>query len=301
MLDFGGHNKANTIFPIGHFMKEIIEKTIKTQQIGGTITGIPSGFLKLDNFTNGFHRSELIVIAARPSMGKTAFILNIASFISLKLNYAIGFFSLEMNTLQLVQRIISAETQIDLFRIRNGDLKHKELVKIIKISKVISHSSFYIDETPSINILKFKERCHYMATYHHVQIIFVDYLQLIHNVLNVDNRSTEIAEISQNLKAISRELNIPIIVVSQLNRNVENRLNKRPLMCDLRESGSIEQDADIILFLYRKEYYTNNIKKDNDKGLTEIILSKNRNGPIGTFFVKFYNNIIKFVNLTEVK
>ena len=291
------YNRLNKIVPVGYYLKTIIEMIIKQQKREILINGKPSGFIKLDNLTNGFHNGELIILAARPSMGKTAMALNIATFMCLELKYSIVFFSFEMSTLQLVQRIISSESKIDLFKIRTGNLTYQELMNIIKISKILGKIPLYIDDACSANIDDLCKCCRKFVQKYRIQLIFIDYLQLLYDKNIFNNKAFEISNISKKLKSIGKELNIPIIILSQLNRNVETRYNKKPMMSDLRESGAIEQDADLIIFLYRDEYYLKQAISRNKKGLTDIILAKNRNGPIGKFYLKFFGSIVKFVNL----
>lgn len=300
ILSINTRNSIKEINPIGNYIKKAVEQIIKSQKSKSIITGISSGFYNLDKLTNGFHDGELIVIAARPSMGKTALTLNIASFISLTLNIPIAFFSLEMGIFQLIQRILSSQTKIDLLRLKNGLLNHKELLSIIKIAKNIGHSNLFIDETPNLTISDLQKRCRIIVHKYKIKIIIIDYLQLMQGSIKRDSKTMEITEISQGLKTIARELSISIITVSQLNRSVENRINKIPIMSDLRESGAIEQDADIIIFLYREEYYLRDKTPSNKRGISEIIISKNRNGPIGSFILKFQNNITKFINIDNI-
>jgi len=299
IINLHQRNSNVRIFPIGNFLKVAIENIIKLQKSNGKLNGIPSGFIKLDNLMNGFQNGELTIIAARPSMGKTALAFNISTFISLRLNIEVAFFSLEMSILSLVQRILSSETQIDLLKIKSGSLSYGELCSIVKVSKKIGFAPLYIDEVMDIDIHNFKKRCHFIVRQHNIKIIIIDYLQLL-KMNTQSSKLNSITEISKELKLLGRKLNIPVLVVSQLNRNVEARTDKRPIMSDLRESGTIEQDADAILFLYREEYY---LKKNVDstyKGLTEILLAKNRNGPVGSFFLKFFTNITKFINLSGI-
>jgi len=297
ILSINTRNSIKEINPIGNYIKKAVEQIIKAQKSKGLITGISSGFVNFDKLTNGFHAGELIVIAARPSMGKTALTLNIASFISFKLKIPIAFFSLEMGAFQLIQRILSSETKIDLLRLKNGLLNHKELLTIIQIAKNIGYSNLFIDETPNLTISDLQKRCRIIVHKYKIKIIIIDYLQLMQSSTRKDSKTMEITEISQGLKTIARELSISIITVSQLNRSVENRINKRPIMSDLRESGAIEQDADVVIFLYREEYYLRDETPFNKRGISEIIISKNRNGPIGSFLLKFQNNITKFINI----
>jgi replicative DNA helicase len=260
------------------------------------IIGIASGFSDLDRLTSGFHAGELVIVAGRPSMGKTSFSLNIAAHIAIKEQLPVGFFSLEMGSEQLIQRLVSSEAYIDLSNLRRGYVNNEESSKLTAAYGKLADSDIYIDDSPSLSIETLKNKCRRLAYANNVKIIFIDYLQLMSSLNNYDNKATEISEISKGLKAIAREHNIPIVALSQLNRSVELRINKRPIMSDLRESGAIEQDADIVIFLYNEDYYSRDKTSGKHIGLAEIIISKNRNGPTGKLELKFFNNITRFVN-----
>jgi replicative DNA helicase len=261
---------------------------------GGT-TGIPSGFPDLDKMTSGFQRSDLIIVAARPSVGKTAFALNIAQNVGVRAKESVAIFSLEMSATQLVQRMICAEANVDAGRMRTGYLEADDWEKLTMAIGSLSEAEIYIDDSPSITVADIRAKCRRLKKERGLGMILIDYLQLIHGRgHSSDNRQQEVSEISRTLKAIARELEVPVIALSQLSRGVEQRQDKRPLMSDLRESGSIEQDADIVAFLYRDDYYNPETEKKN---IIEIIISKQRNGPTGTVELVFLKNFNKFVSV----
>lgn len=273
-------------------------KRLETLSMNKTsLVGLSSGFRDLDHLTSGLQEGELIVIAARPSMGKTAFTLNIASHVAMKTKSAVAFFSLEMGAEQLVHRLIGAEARMDLSELRRGTVPKNEYSDLIAAAGDLGQSPLYIDETPSLSIAEMRNKCRRMVKRHDVKLVIVDYLQLMTGPEGYDNKATEVAEISKGLKSIARELKIPVIALSQLNRGVESRTDKRPMMSDLRESGAIEQDADVIAFLYREEYYLRDKTPDDKKGIAEVIIAKNRNGPTGQFELRFFNHITRFTDL----
>lgn len=280
---------------------ELVQAAIKRLEVmynnKSPITGISSGFTDLDKLTSGFQPGELIVIAARPSMGKTAFTLNVAAHAAMRTNTPAAFFSLEMGADQLVQRLIGAEARLDLSNLRRGMVQRHEFAQLIKAAGELGEAPLYIDESPSLSILELRNKCRRMATQYGVKMVLVDYLQLMTGPESSENKATEVGEISKGLKTIARELNVPVIALSQLNRGVENRTDKRPMMSDLRESGAIEQDADVIAFLYREEYYLRDKTPDDKIGVAEVIVAKNRNGPTGSLELRFFNNITRFVDL----
>ena len=262
-----------------------------------SLVGLSSGFQDFDRLTSGLQPGELVIIAARPSMGKTAFTLNIASHVAMRTQTPVAFFSLEMGAEQLVHRLIGAEARLDLSNLRRGMVQRNEFAQLVAAAGQLGESPLYIDETPALSISDMRNKCRRMALRHDVKLIIVDYLQLMTGPTNYDNKATEVAEISKGLKSIARELKVPVIALSQLNRGVESRTDKRPMMSDLRESGAIEQDADVIAFLYREEYYLRDKTPEDKLGIAEIIIAKNRNGPTGQFELKFFSNITRFVDL----
>ncbi len=261
----------------------------------GDITGIPSGFVELDKMTAGFQRNDLIIVAARPSVGKTAFALNISQNVATRAGENVAIFSLEMGASQLVQRMLCAEGNIDAQRMRTGALNTEDWQKLTMAMGSLSKAGIYIDDTPGIKVSDIRAKCRRLKQEQGLGLIMIDYLQLIvGNGRSGENRQQEVSEISRSLKAIARELEVPVIALSQLSRGVESRQDKRPMMSDIRESGSIEQDADIVAFLYRDDYYD---KETENQNIIEIIIAKQRNGPVGTVELAFIKEYNKFVNL----
>ena len=259
----------------------------------GDITGVPSGFQDLDNQISGFQNSDLIVLAARPSMGKTALALNIARNAAIKNDMKLGFFSLEMSTQQLTERLLSSEAEISSHLVRTGKLPKRDWSKLSEAANSLSQAKIYIDDSPGLNIMELRAKARQMKLDKNINMILVDYLQLLHKQGKVESRQQEISYISRSLKALAKELDIPIIALSQLSRAPESRSDHRPIMSDLRESGAIEQDADIVLFIFRKFVYS---KDEEDKGIAELIVSKHRNGPTGVVKLSFIDDYAKFEN-----
>jgi replicative DNA helicase len=261
----------------------------------GEVTGIPTGFTELDRMTSGFQRSDFIIVAARPSVGKTAFALNIAQNVATKTNENVAIFSLEMSAQQLVMRMLCAEGNINAQNLRTGRLTPEDWGKLTMAMGSLSNAGIYIDDTPSIRVSDIRAKCRRLKQESGLGMVVIDYLQLIQGSgRNRENRQQEVSEISRSLKALARELEVPVIALSQLSRSVEQRQDKRPMMSDIRESGSIEQDADIVAFLYRDDYYN---KDSENKNIIEIIIAKQRNGPVGTVQLAFIKEYNKFVNL----
>ncbi|MGG3278825.1 replicative DNA helicase [Paenibacillus solani] len=270
------------------------EERYKTKDINRGVTGTPSGFADLDRMTAGFQKNDLIIVAARPSVGKTAFALNIAQNVGIHAKETVAVFSLEMSAGQLVQRMICAEGQIDASRMRSGRFEDDDWEKMSSAVGLLSGADIHIDDTPGITVNEIRAKCRRLKKEKGLGMILIDYLQLIQgNGRRGANRQEEVSQISRTLKQIARELEVPVIALSQLSRGVEQRQDKRPMMSDLRESGSIEQDADIVAFLYRDDYYNQESEKKN---LIEIIIAKQRNGPVGTVELVFLKNFNKFVN-----
>jgi replicative DNA helicase len=271
---------------------------LKKKSLTPSLPGLSSGFYDLDLLTQGFQKSDLIIIAGRPSMGKTALGLNIAINVIKKSKLPVLIFSLEMSKEQIMYRLLAMETNISQLRLRNGKIYQTDWIKLNKIIKILSKLPFFIDDTPDLSIQDIRAKIKTLV-FEQTQIglIIIDYLQLMQNSkLKLENRVQELSIITRSLKTIAREFNIPIIALSQLSRNVENRIDKRPILSDLRESGSIEQDADLVLMLYRTKYYNANQNNEENSYLTEIILAKHRNGPIGTIKLKFDEKRTKFLN-----
>jgi replicative DNA helicase len=275
-------------------LKEAMAKIEELNAFEGDITGIPTGYQEFDRLTAGLQPSDLIIVAGRPSMGKTAFAMNIAEHAAIKHGKSVAVFSMEMASLQLVMRMFSSVGQIDQNRIRTGSLEDMDWPKLTSAMNLLHKSKIFIDDTPALSPAELRARARRLKREHDIDLIVVDYLQLMSVPDNRENRATEIAEISRSLKTIAKELNVPVIALSQLNRALEQRPNKRPLMADLRESGAIEQDADLIVFIYRDDFYN---KESGDKGKAEIIIGKHRNGSTGTVFLAFQGPWMRFVNL----
>lgn len=263
-------------------------------QSKGAITGLSTGFSDFDQMTSGFQPGDMIVIAGRPSMGKTSFAMNIAEYAAIKQEKPVMVFSLEMPAEQLALRMISSLGRIDQHKVRTGQLSDSDWPRVTSAVSVLSESQLYIDDTPSLSPMELRTRARRVARKHGgLSLIVIDYLQLMTSPSNRENRTNEISEISRSLKAIAKEFNVPVIALSQLNRGLEQRTDKRPVMSDLRESGAIEQDADVIAFIYRDEVYN---EDSPHKGTAEIIIRKQRNGPIGDFRVTFLGQYTRFEN-----
>ncbi|MEH7014399.1 replicative DNA helicase [Neobacillus niacini] len=282
-----------------HNIKDVLVRTYdnieEMHNRVGEITGISTGFAELDRMTAGFQRNDLIIVGARPSVGKTAFALNIASNVAIKTGENVAIFSLEMGAEQLVMRMLCSEGNIDAQRLRTGSLTDDDWGKLTMAMGALSNSGIFIDDTPGVRISDIRSKCRRLKQEHGLGMILIDYLQLILGSGRAgENRQQEVSEISRSLKQLARELKVPVIALSQLSRGVEQRQDKRPMMSDIRESGSIEQDADIVAFLYRDDYYD---KESENKNIIEIIIAKQRNGPTGTVSLAFVKEYNKFVNL----
>lgn len=268
------------------------------------LSGVPSGFTDLDRMTSGWQRSDLVIVAARPSMGKTAFVLSMARQMAVDHKAPVAFFSLEMSSIQLVNRLIVAESGISSEKIRNGKLDPHEWTQLVVKIKDLTDAKIFIDDTPALSIFEFRAKCRRLKAQYDVGIIVIDYLQLMTGPTETKgNREQEVSTISRSLKAIAKELNVPIIALSQLNRSVETRGgNKRPQLSDLRESGAIEQDADVVIFIHRPEYYgfTEDEEGNSLMGLAEIILAKHRNGAVGDIKLRFQKEMARFSDLDDV-
>ena len=261
------------------------------------ITGVPSGFIELDYRTAGFHGSDLVLIAARPAMGKTAFALNIATYAAVKANIPVAVFSLEMSKEQLVNRILCSEAMVDSNKVRTGKLEEDDWTKLAEAIGPLSEAEMYIDDTPGINIMEIRAKCRKLKLEKNIGLVVIDYLQLIQGTnKRGGSREQEISEISRSLKILAKELNIPVIALSQLSRAAEQRPDHRPMLSDLRESGAIEQDADIVMFLYGDDYYNEDSEKKN---IAEVIIAKHRGGSTGTVELLWLGNYTKFVNIEK--
>lgn len=282
--------------PIRQIVMNAMDKIEIAAKNKGSVTGIPTGFIDLDYRTAGMQPSDLVLIAARPSMGKTAFVLNIAQHVAFKQNKTVAIFSLEMSKEQLVNRMFSLESNVDAQHLRTGQLSDQEWEKLIESAGVIGRSNLIIDDTPGISISELRSKCRKYKMEHNLSMIIIDYLQLMSGSGRSESRQNEISEISRSLKAIARELSVPVLALSQLSRAVEQRPDHRPMLSDLRESGAIEQDADVVMFIYRDDYYHKDSEK---KGVAEIIVAKQRNGPIGTVDLVWLPEYTKFANLKK--
>lgn len=289
--------KRNTgdFVPIRDVVLNALDKIEKASKTSGNVTGLPTGFLDLDYKTAGFQPSDLILVAARPSMGKTAFVLNIAQHMAFKANKSVAIFSLEMSKEQLVNRLFSLESQVDAQALRTGNLKDSDWEKLIEGAGIIGKSKLIIDDTPSISISELRSKCRKYKLEHGLDIIIIDYLQLMTGKVGsrTESRQQEVSDISRALKGLARELNVPVVALSQLSRAVESRPDKRPMLSDLRESGAIEQDADVVMFIYRDDYYNPDTQLKN---VAEIIIAKQRNGSIGPIKLAWLPQYTKFAN-----
>ncbi len=282
--------------PIREIVMNAINKIEIASKNKGVVTGIPTGFIDLDYRTAGMQPSDLILVAARPSMGKTAFVLNIAQYVAFKQKQTTAIFSLEMSKEQLVNRLFSLESKVDSQHIRTGNLTDTEWEQLIESAGIIGKSDLIIDDTPGIGISELRSKCRKYKLEFDLKLIIIDYLQLMSGGGRTDSRQQEISDISRSLKALARELQVPVIALSQLSRAVEQRPDHRPMLSDLRESGAIEQDADVVMFIYRDDYYN----KDTEiKGVAEIIIAKQRNGPIGTVNLAWLPDYTKFANIQK--
>lgn len=291
--------KRNTgeFVPIRQIVMNAMDKIEKASKSSGNVTGIATGFIDLDYRTAGMQPSDLILVAARPSMGKTAFVLNIAQHVAFKLDQTTAIFSLEMSKEQLVNRLFSLESRVDSQHLRTGNLSDAEWEKLIESAGVIGKSNLIIDDTPGISISELRSKCRKYKLEHDLKLIIIDYLQLMSGSgRGSDSRQQEISDISRSLKALARELSVPVVALSQLSRAVEQRPDHRPMLSDLRESGAIEQDADVVMFIYRDDYYNKDTEK---RGIAEIIIAKQRNGPIGTVELVWLPDYTKFANLQK--
>ncbi len=288
---------TDSFVPIRQVVMNAMDQIEKASKNKGSVTGIATGFIDLDYRTAGMQPSDLVLIAARPSMGKTAFVLNIAQHVAFKLEQTVAIFSLEMSKEQLVSRLFSLESKVDAQKLRTGNLSDNDWEKLIETAGVIGKSNLIIDDTPGITIGEMRSKCRKYKLEYDLKMIIIDYLQLMSGSgSRNDSRQQEISDISRSLKALARELGVPVLALSQLSRAVEQRPDHRPMLSDLRESGAIEQDADVVMFIYRDDYYNKDTEK---KGIAEIIVAKQRNGPIGTIELVWLPEYTKFANMQK--
>ncbi len=309
ILEISNRKKKSDFTAISDVLMDSVQDIEKMLNNKGGLTGLPTGFTDLDKLTSGLHPSDFIILAARPSMGKTAFALNLVQNVALRAHKkmeddtprSVAFFSLEMSKEQLVNRMLCAEAKIDSQRLRVGEMADSDWTELWNACDVLSKAKIFIDDTPGITAMDMRSRARRLKVEHGLDLIVIDYLQLMQGSgksKNGDNRQQEVSEISRSLKALARELNVPVIALSQLSRSVEARQVKRPMLSDLRESGSLEQDADIVAFLYREDYYNPESENPN---VTELIIAKHRNGPVDTVNLFFQKNFTKFVSLSKIK
>ncbi|MBQ7433847.1 MAG: replicative DNA helicase [Lachnospiraceae bacterium] len=282
--------------PIQDVVLEVVDNIERAARNKGAVTGIPTGFTDLDNRTCGMQPADLVLIAARPSMGKTAFVLNMAEYMAIRNQYTTAIFSLEMSKEQLVNRLLAMHSHVDSQSLRTGHLSERDWESIVDSSGVIAGSKLIIDDTPGISVGEMRSKCRKYKLEHNLKCVIIDYIQLMSgsSTRKNDSRQQEVSDISRSLKQMARELGVPVIALSQLSRACEARQDHRPMLSDLRESGAIEQDADVVMFLYRDEYYN---KDTEDKGVAEVIIAKQRNGPIGTVKLLWIGELTKFANM----
>lgn len=289
---------SDEFVPIRQVVMNAMNRIEQASRNKGSVTGIPTGFTDLDFKTSGMQPSDLVLIAARPSMGKTAFVLNIAQYVAFKKDMPVVIFSLEMSKEQLIERMFSLESSVDAQKIRNGQLNDQDWERLIESAGVIGKSKLMIDDTPGITVSELRSKCRKLKLEHGLSMIIIDYMQLMSGSGRTDSRQQEISDISRALKGLARELQVPVLALSQLNRSVEQRPDHRPMLSDLRESGAIEQDADLVMFIYRDDYYHPDTEK---KGISEIIIAKQRRGPIGTVELAWLAEYTKFANLERAR
>jgi len=285
-------------FHIGDVLQKTLEIINELSKKDSIVTGLPSGFYELDRLTTGFHKGDLVIIAARPAMGKTSLALSIIHHVSVVENIPSAFFSLEMSKEQIAMRLLCNEARIPLRKVRSGFLTREELEVITEKVLEMKNAPIFVDDTAALSILDLRAKARKLKREKDIQLIIIDYLQLMRSSRRVENRQQEVAEISRGLKGLAKDLDIPVIALAQLSRQTEMRSDKRPQLADLRESGSIEQDADMVMFIHRPEYYKKNPTPE-EKGIAEIIIAKQRNGPTGTVKLAFIKEITKFENLAK--
>ena len=283
--------------PVNQALSEAFDVLQTRYAAGGSVTGLPTGYTELDELTAGLQPTDLLILAARPAMGKTTLALNIAEHAAIKTKKAVVVFSMEMSASQLALRLISSNGRVNAQRLRNGQLEDEDWSRVTGAIRMLRDAKIFIDDTPGLSPDVLRAKSRRLKREHDVGLIVVDYLQLMAVPGNKENRATEISEISRSLKHLAKELNVPVIALSQLNRSLEQRADKRPVMADLRESGAIEQDADVIMFIYRDDYY--NKENSPDQGLAEVIIGKQRNGPTGSIKLKFFGEYTRFDNLSH--
>ncbi|MBF0532355.1 MAG: replicative DNA helicase [Candidatus Omnitrophica bacterium] len=296
IFDIADMKEKHQTVHIKDVIKANIEKLDLLYQKKQHVTGLPTGFTEIDKYTSGLQKSDLIIIAARPSMGKTALAMSIAERAAIDYNAAVGVFSLEMSKEQLVQRLLCSQAKVDAQKVRTGFFSSAEWPKLTKAASQLSAAKIFIDDTPAISALELRAKARRLKASQDIQLIVLDYIQLMRSTKASESRQQEISEISRSLKALARELEVPVIALSQLSRAVESRQDHKPQLSDLRESGAIEQDADVVILLLREEYYNST---EENRGVADVIIAKQRNGPVGTVKLQFTKEFIRFENLAH--
>ena len=298
VFDIVQRRNTGDYVPINKIVQNSIMRVSAASKLKGNVTGIPTGFIDLDYRTSGMQKSDLVLVAARPSMGKTAFVLNMAQYMAFECNKTVAIFSLEMSSEQLVNRLLAMEARIDAQKLRNGSLEDQDWESLLESAGTVAKSNLIIDDRAS-SLAEIRSKCRKFKLEHNLDIVIIDYLQLMSSGggRSSDSRQQEISDISRGLKRMARELDVPVVALSQLSRAVEQRPDHRPMLSDLRESGAIEQDADVVMFLYRDEYYN---KESELKGTAEVIIAKQRNGPIGTVTLAWLPQYTKFANIKKL-
>ena len=294
IYDVSAAKEKNDILPVSDIVMEAYDKMVENSLNSGKVNGLDTGFDMLNLSTGGFHGGELILIAGRPGMGKSSFAVNIAEHAAFKNNETVAIFNLEMPKTQIVNRIMCSQAMVDSKKVKSGDISSEDWISIGRAMNKFYQAPLYIDDSSTISVSEIRAKCRRLKQTKNLKLIVIDYLQLMQSSKRTESRQQEISDISRSLKILSKELDVPVVALSQLSRNVENRSDKRPMLADLRESGAIEQDADIVMFLYRDEYYN---KESEDKGLAECIIAKHRNGETGMFKLGWQGAYTKFVNI----
>ncbi|HNS31703.1 MAG TPA: replicative DNA helicase [bacterium] len=298
IFEISQHKSGKNVYALSELVKENVEKIEDIHNKRGFVTGISSGFVDLDKMTTGFHPADFIIVASRPSMGKTAFACNVALNMNSSVNkYPILIFSLEMSKEQLVHRMLCCEAKINLMKLRQGMLSDQDMGNLLLAAGMLEEMPVFIDDTPQLNVFEVRARARRLKASENIQMIIIDYLQLMKSRNRAENRQQEITEISASLKALAKELNVPVIAISQLSRATEQRENKEPFLSDLRESGSLEQDADLVLLLFREDFYRRDEEKSSD--VANVIIAKQRNGPTGKIELTFLREYTRFENLSH--
>jgi len=300
VFEISGNESRQSFYTLSSLVQKNIDALEERQGNKSLITGVPTGYSRLDNLTSGLQNSDLVILAARPSMGKTALALNIARNVAVDANIGVAVFSIEMSREQLSMRLLCSEARIDSSRLRSGFFSREDWVNLTGAAEVLSEAPIYIDDSPDISAMGIRAKARRLKMDKNIGLIIIDYLQLMKSSSSSERRDLEISEMSRSLKALAKELSLPVMALSQLNRKLEERQDKRPQLSDLRESGALEQDADVVAFIYRDEVY-NRDENNPNKGTAELLLKKQRNGPTGEIKLAFLNTYTRFENLAEDK